>query len=1526
MITCIVDTATNVPCNYVNSTLITCILPRYPITARRTLRITLNGDATGAIPPATPNATQFTFFYPCTAGNIVQLLTFLRLTPAPVRQGRGVWSSTTRRWSPWERMQRAPGTTLSNGSLVVNLAPNLERKPNHKHHFQGVLTERWLQAMQYWWTIRPNATNYTGDLAFSSSSARISIPSANLSPSEPYIVQLTARNFLGYNDTTSATLTWETRSAPPRHHTGRDDQGGLGRPGGRTSRAGQHPLSSCPPQRVPLGHHGLIHCSRRAADPAQQPPDCHRPSHPSSRGHVHREADGWLWVFDGIGLYGPGCDSREDQGTNRRWIASSGVRQRRPAADGAISVGLESVNVTVSWDCMMISTYPDGGMNETDCSDGVLNLLHVAVPKVVLPGGTLQTGVYRFVLTLKRGTEGSSWVQDMTVVQQRVPTVLVTPPPNGDAALTSEEMIINATIASMLPGTARWTNVYIQGVPPFDPQNYISPVNYTIVPPGSPQTTTPLYISNGSAQLANQLSLALRRGSLLPNGNSTSDSGKHWTQSRANLQAAQWLDAPAYLPLSYQFGMYCGNSTYLLSGTLSQSYLNVVLPPLNNLTLFPCSTMPPPCASSKGTVQMGWPWWRPLAAAMNEAPLLFRNLTSLRQNALQLALSVTLPATKAFLNFQLSVVTALTSGALLPVSTYSSAVALLEVVVSSYNSLDSPSSKQGFSSEEANMVLRCYGNLLGANFNVSGERVKSNVVSFSLTKNINAIGYGLCKQLGLYQEAKTLDIGGFGVLKASLTNLESGYETQCSGNICGKSAVIVNFSSNLSQRYRNWTCTSDTTTSCSGCVGKNCSAITTSITLNPNSLQCGYWNEALSSWSTQGCNLASVANSLATCNCTHLSQFAVVQVCPSGYYGENCGSVCPLGLWGAECQSECTCSNHGNCVPSNGVCICDPGWTGTSCNAACMGTWGDQCANKCQCMNGATCDPVTGYCNCTAGWLGTTCDTACPIGTYGRGCKQACQCRAVQQCNKTTGVCTCGVGYTGTFCNATCPSLWYGVDCQQRCQCYVAGTAVCSRFDGRCNCGAGWTGTLCDAKIPEPLVVQPFPTAAVVVPLLVVALVLAVTILTIAVMVKNKKKWRKKVYPVTGEGEGSQGLLKKGIPMKTIVGGKVAIGGEGGDGGSSEGSDTFLDMTRAYSLDVLVPQGAKLKDLFPSGPKGEEFKEPPTMNGRLRWQIVQLTDSTKEDTPIKGKKKDPSPGQPQKPATEAGKEGEEHGTQEGSKEEGMEEVIYRRGVYLAPTATLRDLRNGFVETRQTSLEHRMFLFLRSDILGDHFDISSEEGTRLAHIQGSLVQPQTMYIQSLPRNVCQVDQCPCGRYAEMECSICGRRGYCGVQCQKEDWTSHIPECTGGSKKKKKKAGREYTPNVNTCVCGKEADFESKSSKTTRDFPPSWKNLKRRQAFISSGDSVVVSAGCVAAGGGGNRLWVPRTTWGPSGDGGGGGGGGWWWWGGGGGAQSNATGGLVTLPPAPGNQSSVPGTSEATSSGSEGLSTRGASRDH
>ena len=190
------------------------------------------------------------------------------------------------------------------------------------------------------------------------------------------------------------------------------------------------------------------------------------------------------------------------------------------------------------------------------------------------------------------------------------------------------------------------------------------------------------------------------------------------------------------------------------------------------------------------------------------------------------------------------------------------------------------------------------------------------------------------------------------------------------------------------------------------------------------------------------------------------------------------------------------------------------------------------------------------------------------------------------------------------------------------------------------------------------------------------------------------------------------------------------------------------------------------------------------MNGKLRWQIIQLTDSSKEDTPTKGKK-DPAASLPQKSGTDRAKKGEELPAEEGeelpskegeelpSKEgngEGMEEVVYRRGVYLGPGATLRDLRNGFVDTHQTASEHRMFLFLRSDILGDQYDISSETGTHLTNIRGSLVQPQTMYIESLARSA----------FGLLLVTFRGQKGYfwwglCLSACTKMFFQSNLKEC-------------------------------------------------------------------------------------------------------------------------------------------------------
>ena len=106
---------------------------------------------------------------------------------------------------------------------------------------------------------------------------------------------------------------------------------------------------------------------------------------------------------------------------------------------------------------------------------------------------------------------------------------------------------------------------------------------------------------------------------------------------------------------------------------------------------------------------------------------------------------------------------------------------------------------------------------------------------------------------------------------------------------------------------------------------------------------------------------------------------------------------------------------------------------------------------------------------------------------------------------------------------------------------------------------------------------------------------------------------------------------------------------------------------------------------------------------------------------------------------------------------------------------------------------------------------------------------------------------CGKFADLECGECGRCGYCSIECQQDDWFKHAMVCqknraeerrkrrnSSKSRKKKKKhkkhkkhkrtksresqksresmesresrVSREFTPSVEVCICGKEAEFE------------------------------------------------------------------------------------------------------------------------
>lgn len=47
--------------------------------------------------------------------------------------------------------------------------------------------------------------------------------------------------------------------------------------------------------------------------------------------------------------------------------------------------------------------------------------------------------------------------------------------------------------------------------------------------------------------------------------------------------------------------------------------------------------------------------------------------------------------------------------------------------------------------------------------------------------------------------------------------------------------------------------------------------------------------------------------------------------------GVLCSSTCPNDFWGPSCSQTCSCLNEGSCHPSNGTCLCPPGFTGQYC-------------------------------------------------------------------------------------------------------------------------------------------------------------------------------------------------------------------------------------------------------------------------------------------------------------------------------------------------------------------------------------------------------------------------------------------------------------------------------------------------------------------------------------------------------------------------------------------------------------------
>lgn len=171
---------------------------------------------------------------------------------------------------------------------------------------------------------------------------------------------------------------------------------------------------------------------------------------------------------------------------------------------------------------------------------------------------------------------------------------------------------------------------------------------------------------------------------------------------------------------------------------------------------------------------------------------------------------------------------------------------------------------------------------------------------------------------------------------------------------------------------------------------------------------------------------------------------------------KNISGVCDCGFDGYRgdyCEKkECpgyniSCSGHGNCNPTTGQCLCDPGWIGVGCHIA-------KCLNDCN--NAGTCLPLDEpVCNCNAGFFGSDCGHYCHHGDIitpnpNDWSTQYCQCDACHtgiDCNIecsahgtcNNGICDCGSdGWKGKKCEiAGCPGK-NGTDCSNHGNCIIS--------------------------------------------------------------------------------------------------------------------------------------------------------------------------------------------------------------------------------------------------------------------------------------------------------------------------------------------------------------------------------------------------------------------------------------------------------------------------------------------------------
>ncbi|XP_065845751.1 protein jagged-1-like isoform X2 [Oscarella lobularis] len=195
--------------------------------------------------------------------------------------------------------------------------------------------------------------------------------------------------------------------------------------------------------------------------------------------------------------------------------------------------------------------------------------------------------------------------------------------------------------------------------------------------------------------------------------------------------------------------------------------------------------------------------------------------------------------------------------------------------------------------------------------------------------------------------------------------------------------------------------------------------------------------------------------------------------------------LCLVGWTGAPqcrtpvCKTNCS-KLHGSCTRP-GECICDPGWTGSTCSICvpksgckhgvcqsgndciCQSPWlgplCDQDGSACNshpCQNGGTCSVIpNGFnCACPSDFTGTTCDVDMNL-CRSNPCMHGATCQNLPN----RFACNCRPGYTGQFCSAEIN------ECLSNPCVFGSCSDLVNAFS--CQCHSGFTGRRCDADFDE---------------------------------------------------------------------------------------------------------------------------------------------------------------------------------------------------------------------------------------------------------------------------------------------------------------------------------------------------------------------------------------------------------------------------------------------------------------------------